>query len=226
MPDAVNKVLYDMSISLNRVFVFEFVKCVRIGAPPQDPAQKEVCGIWGLSRNRTVPKANHNNPPGPDPRAQHLGRHPPASVAAKRAAEPTADTGGRWPPPNYQGRGGRTTLARPPPPGPGGPTTRDPPPAVCTAEPSAFAPRGPGTPPQGRKASPPPSSPQKRPPAVYAAVARYPGPRTEPDTPPCARHAPPDRYPPAAPVTSTYCDTHACGPTMAPPRGVTEPQAC
>ena len=41
-----------------------------------------------------------------------------------------------------------------------------------------------------------------------------------------ARHAPPDRYPRASLVTSTYWDTHASGPTIARPPGVTEPQAC
>ena len=52
MPVAVNEVVYNTSISLNRAFGFKFVKCVRIAAPPQDPAQKEVCRISLFSRNR------------------------------------------------------------------------------------------------------------------------------------------------------------------------------
>ena len=40
MPVAVNDMVYDISISLNRVFFFEFVDWVRFGAPPKDPAKK------------------------------------------------------------------------------------------------------------------------------------------------------------------------------------------
>ena len=57
-----NEVVYNTSISLNRVSIFQFVNRVRFGAPPKDPAQKEVCRILVLSRNRTVPKSNHNTP--------------------------------------------------------------------------------------------------------------------------------------------------------------------
>ena len=60
MPIAVNEVVYNTSISLNRVFVIEFVNWVRFGASRKDPAQKGVCRILGFSRNRTVPKSNHN----------------------------------------------------------------------------------------------------------------------------------------------------------------------
>ena len=60
MPVAVNKVVYNTSISLNTVLVFKFVDWVRFGAPPKDSAQKGVCRILGFSRNRTVPKSNHN----------------------------------------------------------------------------------------------------------------------------------------------------------------------
>ena len=41
-----NEVLYDTSISLDRVFVFEFVKCLCIGDPPKDPAQKRFVVFW------------------------------------------------------------------------------------------------------------------------------------------------------------------------------------
>ena len=38
----VNKVLYDTLISLDRVFVFKFVKCLCIGAPSKDSAERFV----------------------------------------------------------------------------------------------------------------------------------------------------------------------------------------
>ena len=38
----VNEVLYDTSISLDRVFIFKFVKCLCIGAPSKGPAQRFV----------------------------------------------------------------------------------------------------------------------------------------------------------------------------------------
>ena len=49
-----NKVLYDTSISLNRVFVFKIVKCLCIGAPPKDPAQKRVCHILNFREQRVT----------------------------------------------------------------------------------------------------------------------------------------------------------------------------
>ena len=55
MPVAVNEVLYDTSISLNRVFVFEFVKCVRIVSPPKDPAQKRFVVFWDFRETRQLP---------------------------------------------------------------------------------------------------------------------------------------------------------------------------
>ena len=45
---SLNEVLYDTSISPDRVFVFEFVKCLCIGAPSKDPAQK----IWDFRETR------------------------------------------------------------------------------------------------------------------------------------------------------------------------------
>ena len=60
MPVAVNGMVYDTWISLNRVFVFEFVNWVPFGARRKDPAQKGVCRIFGFWRNRRVPKTNHN----------------------------------------------------------------------------------------------------------------------------------------------------------------------
>ena len=44
--------LYDTSLSLNRVFVFEFVKCLCIGAPPKDPAQKRFVVSWDFQETR------------------------------------------------------------------------------------------------------------------------------------------------------------------------------
>ena len=52
MPVAVNDVVDNTSISLNRVFVFEFVNWVR-------SCTKGVCRILGFLTNRTVPKSNH-----------------------------------------------------------------------------------------------------------------------------------------------------------------------
>ena len=40
MPVAENEVVYNTSISLNRVFVFELVNWIQFGAPPKDPARK------------------------------------------------------------------------------------------------------------------------------------------------------------------------------------------
>ena len=54
MPVAVNEVLYVTSISFNRVFVFEFVKCLCIGAPPKDPAQKRFVVLWDFRETREV----------------------------------------------------------------------------------------------------------------------------------------------------------------------------
>ena len=59
----VNEVLYDTSISLDRVFVFEFVKCLCIGAPAKDPAQRFVNLGFGIfekqeeQENKRVPKS-------------------------------------------------------------------------------------------------------------------------------------------------------------------------
>ena len=55
MPVALNKVLYDTSISLNRVFVLEFVKCLCIGAPPKDPAQRMFVVFWDFRETREFP---------------------------------------------------------------------------------------------------------------------------------------------------------------------------
>ena len=63
MPAAVNEVLYNTSISLNRVFVFEFVNWVRFGDPPKDPVQKGVFRILRFLRDRTVPKSNQSTYP-------------------------------------------------------------------------------------------------------------------------------------------------------------------
>ena len=59
-----NEVLYDTSISLDKVFfVFEFVKCLCIGAPSKDVAQRFVdlgFGIFGKQEkqeNKRVPKS-------------------------------------------------------------------------------------------------------------------------------------------------------------------------
>ena len=63
MPVAVNEVLYDNLISLNRVFVFTFVWCLCIGAPPKDPTQKTFLVFWEFpknKRNKRVPKSKHN----------------------------------------------------------------------------------------------------------------------------------------------------------------------
>ena len=59
-----NEVLYGASISLDRVFfVFEFVKCLCIGAPSKDPAQRFVDLGFGIfekkekQENKRVPKS-------------------------------------------------------------------------------------------------------------------------------------------------------------------------
>ena len=46
------EVLYDNSISLDRVFVFEFVQCLCIGAPPKDPTQKRFVRFWDFRETR------------------------------------------------------------------------------------------------------------------------------------------------------------------------------
>ena len=57
-----NEVLYDTSITLDRVFVFEFVKCLCIGARSKDPAQRFVDLGFGVfekqdkQENKRVPK--------------------------------------------------------------------------------------------------------------------------------------------------------------------------
>ena len=48
IPIAVNEMVYNTSISLNRAFVFGFVNLVRFRAPPKDPARNRVCCIWGF----------------------------------------------------------------------------------------------------------------------------------------------------------------------------------
>ena len=50
-----DKVLYDISISSNSVFVFEFVKCLHIGAPPKDPAQKRFVKFWDFRETTEFP---------------------------------------------------------------------------------------------------------------------------------------------------------------------------
>ena len=50
-----SEVLYDTSISLDRGFVFEFVKCLCIGAPPKDPAQKRFVVFWDFRKTREFP---------------------------------------------------------------------------------------------------------------------------------------------------------------------------
>ena len=55
MAVAVNEVLYDTSISLNRVFVLEFVQYVCIGAPPKDPWQKRFVVFWDFRETRQFP---------------------------------------------------------------------------------------------------------------------------------------------------------------------------
>ena len=70
-----NEVLYDTLISLNSVFFFESVKCLCIGAPPKDPAQKRFVVFLGFlrnKRNKRVPKSNHNNIHN---RAMHANKH-------------------------------------------------------------------------------------------------------------------------------------------------------
>ena len=52
----VNEVLYDTSICLNSVFAFEFVKCLCIGAPPKDPAQKRFVIFWHFRETRETKK--------------------------------------------------------------------------------------------------------------------------------------------------------------------------
>ena len=59
----VNEVLYDTLISLDSVFVSEFVKCLCIGAPSKDPVQRFVdLGFWIFEKqekqeDKTVPKS-------------------------------------------------------------------------------------------------------------------------------------------------------------------------
>ena len=59
----VKEVLYDTSISLDRVFVFEFVKYLCIGAPSKDPAQRFVNLGFGIfekqekQEDKRVPKS-------------------------------------------------------------------------------------------------------------------------------------------------------------------------
>ena len=49
----VNEVLCDTSISVNRVFVFEFVcMCLCIGARPKDPAWKRFVVFWDFRETR------------------------------------------------------------------------------------------------------------------------------------------------------------------------------
>ena len=58
-----NEVLYDTSISLDRVFIFEFEKCLCIGAPSKDPAQRFVDLGFGnfekqeKQKDKRVPKS-------------------------------------------------------------------------------------------------------------------------------------------------------------------------
>ena len=55
MPVAVNEMVYDTSMALNRVFVFEYLNLVRFGAPPKDPAQKWFVVFWDFRETGQFP---------------------------------------------------------------------------------------------------------------------------------------------------------------------------
>ena len=80
MPVAVNEVLYDTSISLNRDFVFEFVKCLCICAPPKDAAQKRLVLFLRIFEKQEKQKSSEVKP-------QHgLGSLPGAHTSIRTAA--------------------------------------------------------------------------------------------------------------------------------------------